>query len=58
MHSGTVGDESEDRPPGLDHALQKQIGPEMLNTTKVSYLNIVAIKLSEEQLKLTFDNNF
>lgn len=45
-----MGDESEDRPPGLDHALQKQIGPEMLNTTKVSYLNIVAIKLSEEQL--------
>lgn len=58
MHSETVEDESEDRPPGLDHALQKQIGLEMLNTTKMSYLNIVAITLSEEQLQLTFDNNF
>lgn len=57
MHSETVEDESEDRPPGLDHALQKQIGLEMLNTTKM-YLNIVAIKLSEEQFQLTFDNNF
>lgn len=50
MNSKTVEDESEDRPPGLDHALQKQIGPEMLNTTKMSYLNMVAIKLIEEQL--------
>lgn len=50
MHSETVGDESEDRPPGLDHALQKHIGPEMLSTTKMSYLNTVVTKLSEEQL--------